>query len=75
MAFPPRLYGASVAFSRRAIYLMYIASVAFARRCHGVHGARVELLPRLQGVFTAFPALARSFCRVQWRFMIKKTQN
>ena len=45
MAFPPRLYGASVAFSRRAIYL-------------------TVLLWRLQGVVTAFMALAWSFYRV-----------
>ena len=57
-----------------ACHLSYCASVAFARRFHGVHGARVELLLRLQGVFTAFIALAWSFFCVQWPFMIQ-TQN
>ena len=71
---PLRFHGDSTAFIAISLRLRHAHKQHFARRFNADQGARVEHLPRLQGVFTAFIALVWSFYRVQWRFYDKNTK-
>ena len=75
-AFPPRLYDVSMAFSRSS-HGAHGVITAFPTRLYGASKAFLRrVFPwRLQGVVTAFMALAWRFYRVLWRSYDESTEK